>query len=305
MKEKALIFLTIILVLIFSFSFSYYFLFVTQDTIEIQKKLFYQNIADEKKSKFFLIGSSHFMPINPEKIEEIISENNEYAVFNIAEAGDNPKTRIRQLDHIIMSNPDLIIYGLGYSDFSEKSRSDSLLPDPKQIIEKNIHLDIPHFLDNPKFQTLSIFRNILSIQESGFFGKKTPFFEHDEYLFNVVSNKQLDRIQETDILIPIKEKNQSFQDFKSMMYKFNENGIRVIIILTPLRDIWIDKISEQNKQNFNLIIDDIEKSSDIVVYSLIKNYTDHKIWRDNEHITNNEIGLEYTYDIAKIILKEI
>jgi len=300
-----LIFLTIIVVLLFSFSFSILFLYFSQDTIEINKKFFYEQMLKEEKPKIFLIGSSHVMPIHPEKIEEFISVNGEYVIFNIAEAADSPKNRIRQLDHIILSKPNLIVYGLGYHDFAQKPIIYSFLPNPKNMIEDIFSFNLPYFLDDPKFQTLSVIRNFLLIEESGNFEEKTPFFEIKEYLFYIRSNEQLDQIKEKDLFIPIKEKNDNYDDFKTMISSFNENGIKIIIILTPLRDVWVDEISEQNKHNFDLIIDEIKQFSNVSIYSLMSNYTDQNFWRDNEHITNDKSGLNYTNDVAKIILKEI
>ena len=105
--------------------------------------------------------------------------------------------------------------------------------------------------------------------------------------------------------IPIKEKNKQFQNFKSMMMKFEENNLKVVVILTPIRESSMEKISQINKDNFDLIITAISVSLNISVYSLMENYEDEEIWRNTDHITNDVPGLVFSEDVAKIILKEI
>ena len=305
MKNTSLVFLTIIIVLLFSFIFSFYFLFTTQNILAVDQTFFYSHIDEYEESKIFLFGSSHFVPLNPEHMETYIFEDELYYIFNLAEDGDKPNMRIRQLDSIIEADPDLIIYGLNYRDFSENFSSNFFLPDPKELIHQNIPFNIPFFLDNPKLGTLSTIRDFFKIETSGNYEIKTPFFKIEEYLFPIVTNKQLNKIVGTDMYIPIKEKNKNFQNFKSMMAKFKENNLKVVVILTPIRESSIDKISQINKDNFDLIITAISVSLDIPVYSLMKNYEDEEIWRNTDHITNDVPGLVFSEDVAKIILKEI
>ena len=305
MKNISLVFLTIIIVLLFSFIFSFYFLFTTQNILAVTQTFFYSHIDEHKDSKIFLVGSSHFMPLNPEHREKFIFKDEVYSIFNLAEFADKPNTRIRQLDNIIQADPDLIIYGLNYRDFSENSRTDFLLPSPKELIKQNVPLDIPSFLDNPKLGTLSAIRDFFKVETSGNYEIKTPFFKIEEYLFPIVTNKQLNKIVGSDMYIPIKEKNKQFQNFKSMMMKFKENNLKVVVILTPIRESSIDKISQISKDNFDLIITAISVSLNISVYSLMENYEDEEIWRNTNHITNDVPGLVFSEDVAKIILKEI
>ena len=305
MKNVTLVFLTIIIVLLFSFMFSFYFLFMTQNTLAVTQTFFYSHIDEYDESKIFLVGSSHFMPLNPEHMEKFIFKDEVYSIFNLAESADKPNTRIRQLDNIIAADPDLIIYGLNYRDFSENSRTDFLLPSPKELIKQNVPLDIPSFLDNPKLGTLSVIRDFFKVEMSGNYEIKTPFFKIEEYLFPIVTNKQLNKIVGSDMYIPIKEKNKQFQNFKSMMMKFKENNLKVVVILTPIRESSIDKISQISKDNFDLIITAISVSLNISVYSLMENYEDEEIWRNTNHITNDVPGLVFSEDVAKIILKEI
>jgi len=305
MKNASLVFLTIIIVLLFSFIFSFYFLFTTQNILAVDQTFFYSHIDEYEESKIFLFGSSHFMPLNPEHMETYIFEDELYYIFNLAESGDKPNTRIRQLDSIIEADPDLIIYGLHYRDFSENFSSNFFLPDPKELIHQNIPFNIPFFLDNPKLGTLSTIRDFFKIETSGDYGIKTPFFKINEDLFSIRSNNELDKIVGSDIHIPIKEKNTQFQNFKSMMIKFKENDLKVVVILTPNRETNVQQISQIDKDNFDLIINTISVSLDIPVYSLMKNYEDEEIWRNNSHITNDVPGLIFSEDVAKIILKEI
>jgi|TARA_B110000495_G_scaffold197694_1_gene208375 hypothetical protein len=305
MKNTSLVFLTIIIVLLFSFTFSFYFLFTTQNILAVTQTFFYSHIDEHKDSKIFLVGSSHFMPLNPEHMEAHIFEDETYSIFNLAESGDKPNTRIRQLDSIIAADPDLIIYGLNYRDFSENFGTDFFLPGPKELIHQNIPFDIPPFVDNPKLGTLSVIRDFFKIETPGNYGIKTPFFKIDEYLFPIVSNNQLNKIVGSDIYIPIKEKNKQFQNFKSMMVKFKENDLKVVVIITPIRESSVDKISQINKDNFDLIVATIALSLNISVYSLMENYEDEEIWRNTNHITNDVPGLIFSEDVAKIILKEI
>ena len=273
--------------------------------VSVNQTFFYSHIDEYDESKIFLVGSSHFMPLNPEHMEKFIFKDEVYSIFNLAESADKPNTRIRQLDSIIAADPDLIIYGLNYRDFSENSSTDFLLPSPKELIKQNVPLDIPSFLDNPKLGTLSAIRDFFKVETSGNYEIKTPFFKIEEYLFPIVTNKQLNKIVGSDMYIPIKEKNKQFQNFKSMMMKFKENNLKVVVILTPIRESSIDKISQISKDNFDLIITAISVSLNISVYSLMENYEDEEIWRNTNHITNDVPGLVFSEDVAKIILKEI
>ena len=83
------------------------------------------------------------------------------------------------------------------------------------------------------------------------------------------------------------------------------SSLKVVVILTPNREINVQQISQIDKDNFDLIINTISVSLDIPVYSLMKNYEDEEIWRNNSHITNDVPGLIFSEDVAKIILKEI
>ena len=84
-----------------------------------------------------------------------------------------------------------------------------------------------------------------------------------------------------------------------------DSDLKVVFILTPIRETAVQQISQINKDNFDLIINTISVSLDIPVYSLMKNYEDEEIWRNYSHITNDVPGLIFSEDVAKIILKEI
>lgn len=146
---------------------------IPQTGSSIFHKKFYSNIADEKH-KIFLIGSSQVAIANPDYIEQLLMENGkEYHVYNMGQGDDHPSLRLNDIDSIISSNPEVVVYGIGLWDFgpfqkiedslstSSSDKPKSIMPDP-QAISKLITL--PPLLSqfwylfpsNPLLMTLQI-----------------------------------------------------------------------------------------------------------------------------------------------------
>src|SRR5579872_3036687 len=100
------------------------------------KKFYYESIAN-KPHKIFLLGTSHLHPLVPYPMEEYLRSNHQdYEIYNLGIAADNPEKRLRDLDLIIAAKPDIVVYGISPLDFDHVQSGELQpegLPDLSQI----------------------------------------------------------------------------------------------------------------------------------------------------------------------------
>jgi DNA repair photolyase len=104
--------------------------------------------------------------------------------------------------------------------------------------------------------------------------------------------------------IPL-ENNQQVESLKKIIEKFQDNGIKVVIFITPLTEEYTKNLSDSTKKKFKKIIFEIEEQFSLKIYDLTNKYSELDVWHDLDHIAYNEKSMIYTKDLGKIIIFEI
>lgn len=303
---KKYILLSIIIAFVFSFSFFLFFQQTNSDTLNPNAKIFYDKNSQENDSKIILIGSSHVGMLNATHIELIINEKySEYSVYNLAISSDKPSKRIHELEKIISLNPKLIVYGVGYRDFSNDQLNSNFLPDPKFYIENYFSKNSPIFLDNPKLVTLNVIKNTLRYQNiPENLERNTPFFPYKEEYSNLIDLDELEKQNNSGELIKIHsiQENRDLIALNIIFSELNKNNIENFLVLTPHNSHFVNSIYDNDKENFSKIIDNIDSNNNISIHSLMQNYSNTNIWVSENHISHGMDGIQYNNDIAQLIL---
>lgn len=276
----------------------------------INERQFFSRNFDNSTSKILLIGSSHVGMLDVVELEKIINQDsNQYEIFNLAKGSDSPSKRLKELPQLLLMQPTLVVYGIGYRDFgdTDSSNTENFLPEPDKLI-KNL-LDIPEldFLNNPKLTTLNVVRNTLGITTfHNTTMTSTPFFQYSEDHSRIMNLNEIELLYKNvnvDFDVPSIENSSELPAIEIMLNEFKNNNIDVIFFITPHNSQYINKLSETDKKHFDEILHYIEKKYDIHFESLLTNYTDLEIWSSPNHVTHSSKGLIYNQDVAEIILK--
>lgn len=304
----------------FIITFTIFFLFqltFQNEIYSIQKDFFSQNF-DHQSKKIFLIGSSHVGQINATHIEDYISKKSqEYEVYNLADTADKPKNRLNSLNKIISLKPDIVVYGLGYRDFTEpeKMLKVDVLPNPQVIFEGIFSMELygvnTEFFENPKLNTLKILQGIIGIKtlvSESVFEEKTPFYPYHKTKTDIIVKQS--EIQKNDfhvekLILKSNIENTQVQALNKIISELEKNNIKIIIFITPHNKFYLDSLSVDTKEKFNLLVDELSENHNIKIFNLSDSYDNLEIWRSVNHISHNPKSLIYSEDIAKMIMSEL
>ena len=76
--------------------------------------------TDDEKKHIFIIGGSTLHSINAVYLNEKLSESEiNFEVYNLADAADRPTQRLKSIENIINNKPEIVFYGLGYTNFEK------------------------------------------------------------------------------------------------------------------------------------------------------------------------------------------
>ena len=276
----------------------------------------------------FLLGSSQIIQLDPYYFEEQLLKNNfQFSVYNLAKASDQPHNRILDLDKIISAKPDLVIYGIDYRNLDqhthnvkisgdEKLKSKSILPDVNYEISYKLK-SISFFNDNfephksPKFNTFHLLQKIVDhivndeyITSQETFSPKTPFFIDDPYN-EVLTEKQLHDLVVSNTVNKINETDDHVQDIIKIINVLHSNNIKVVIFSTPAQHDYLDKISEKDQKTFISKLNNLGNDLDVPVYHSFENFKDLEIWSDLIHITTSKQENRYNELVVDFILKSL
>jgi hypothetical protein len=285
---------------------------------------------DPNRNKIYLIGSSHLKPLNTTYIQgELLKNNQDFDVYNLALGTDSPKERLKSLDLLISSKPKIVVYGIAYRDFMDQFPSGqsenkpiSILPDPHDFfneIPKKLFSNYDlGFMENPEFVTLTAVK-ILEKQVDGEIKKKT-----DEDILvrpypNALFNESKSNVPKNDaelknmflvdgaIFNEIGDynKNENFIALKEIITKLRQNNIKIIIFITPQSKYYLNAMPSSVKTVFDTLIQNLEKDSKVKIYSLQDKYKDLNIWYDPQHVAIFNNTQIYSKDLSKIILEGI
>jgi hypothetical protein len=308
----------IILAVTFSFiiTLSIFFIIFNQfstENVNFKDHSFFNQDFDPKNKKIFLLGSSHTGQINSTLVQNNISNIDENViVYNLAYNGDTPKKRIEQINQIISLQPSLIFYGVSYRDFGTNN------------IEQRSPLEINNFLSNslnqifnidkinPKVITLEAIRDIFSStnlfppEGSRIYVENQPFFSYDRSQMIIVSDKELKK-QKNITQIPIIEErisNEQFQYFKKFLQEMKNNEIEVVIFTTPVHKYYLENMQDKDKKEFQLMLNEIMKESNLKIYEFSDKYTELQIWYNLSHVTYNKKAMIYSEGVSEMIISE-
>jgi len=288
-----------------------------QDKINFLQNEFYSKKVDSQSKKIFLIGSSHVGQLNATHIEQKVLERNyELKIFNLADTADKPKSRINSLEKIISQNPEMVVYGIGIRDFAEnkKIQKETILPDPQTIFENVFSLEQNGFnteiIENPKLSTLKILQNVLGIKtlvSDSIFEENTPFYPYHQTKTNMIVSQEYiknEDFHKEEIFIKPYTKNKQVIALNKIILELEKHDIKVIIFITPHSEFYMDSISVENKENFQIIISNLLEQHNLEKYYFMDSYNNLEIWRSTNHISHNSKALIYSEDIADVIIKE-
>lgn len=321
--------LTAISVLMLSFIIMISFTNSFSNEIKTNQNEFYHQIFPEGEKKIYIIGSSQVGHLNETYIQETyLDPNPNYKIYNLARGSDTPNSRLQFTDDIIHSKPQIVLYGVGYRDFSEVIYKNKitehvkpLLPDPSSyfteiITTTNNFLGIDSdSLKSPQIIMRYLIHDLLRDENDKFktteiFATSTkPFYSYNEAQKRIMSDYGLKmRIEENQFkLEPIEplDKNHQIITLRQILTKLKENHIQVVVFTTPHSKYYINSLEESDKRDFDSLLKSISDDLTIPVYRLNDKYHDENIWYDNEHIVLGGAEITYNHDIGKIIQQEI
>jgi pyruvate-formate lyase-activating enzyme len=107
-------------------------------------------------------------------------------------------------------------------------------------------------------------------------------------------------------------KNRYSISLNNIIERLQENDIHVILFTYPHHRYYLENVPEDDKEEFLEIINNARNKYDITVKFFHQEYSDKENWSDLIHIfynykleENNEDSIQYSNDIADLILNEI
>ena len=313
-------------IILFSFllSFSIFLVLIQifyqeQEIALIEDEKNYYSSIKEIDHKIFLVGGSHISAINPFFIEEFLGENNEeYEVFNLSKMANRPLREIKNIDLLISAEPEIVVYGISARDFATIQsinkptvKSNQPLPDPSLFFKNWLNIQNSELLIlqpdfSPKLITLKELRG-KTVNSQDYI--KAPFFRFDyKRDFNVMVDEKL-QLQAIRDAKPVEitsiDKNQDLLSLKKIITHLQENNIKIILFTTPQHKYVYDLVATSEKQAFEKIIVELEKSNNLEIHRFTEKYSDLEIWRNPTHIVVSKSASIFSDDIAKLILKEL
>ncbi|HEV2193270.1 MAG TPA: D-alanyl-lipoteichoic acid biosynthesis protein DltD [Nitrosopumilaceae archaeon] len=280
--------------------------------------------SEQQQKQIFILGSSQVGTLNTTFINQRISSyNNNFVVYNLAISADKPSTRLNDLNKIISLKPNLVIYGVGYRDFEKISqentspigfstdeKSKSIFPDPRNLFgaQTSFFTDnefVSKILNDPQLVTLTLYLYVTGAQ--GHYpdvNSNTPLIIHNQ-ADNITSNEIIKKefTQTPRIFNGIDPKEISA--FDKIIDTLKRNNIQVAVFANPYNKLWVDKISNSDRQLFNSTLEDAHYKYGMDLYSLQDKYNELNIWTDAMHVAYNQNSIIYSEDVSKIILNEI
>tara|TARA_B110000438_G_C15731864_1_gene614598 strand:+ start:87 stop:1094 length:1008 start_codon:yes stop_codon:yes gene_type:complete len=296
------------------------------DKTSLLEKDFYTQNFEGKK--IFIFGSSMVSAINATHVQKNLLENDhKYEVYNLAIASDKPIKRLKTIDRVIESKPDIIVYGIGFRDIQDKVsdgelKSESEFPNPKQFFREllwNIEMDSKfnfEFLSSTRTVSFGVIDNIIregninprfnkELDVQHIF-KNTPFFpyyKHD----TVVVNENIIKADIEELpsyLVNSPQKNKNVIALKKSIEILQEKNIEILIFTTPIHRLSFESLN-YDENVLKTIMNNISQDTNVEINFLHNEYNQSHIWRTHDHLVVNNNTLFYSEDISNIILKKL
>jgi len=319
---------TVLLILIISLS-TFYFVFSEDPKDCSEENSSHLSDKDKTKKLIYFVGSSQVNRLNTTFIHEWVSNSNsDYEVYNVSLPSDVPVRRLSVLNYLICDQPDLVVYGIAYRDFSknaignkkflgtpDKDYNLNILPDPQRFFQ-NILAENFDSKINPKLFTLNFLKNL---NKGNLESKESFLIQNDTRQIFVITKNDTFAEYGIEELKSNKEfvlKAEQFSKIDSYAYEKNllalkkiieileDKDIKVILFTVPHSKLILDNISSSDYQLFNSTMQEFAEDG-IKVYDLLDRYALLPLWTDSYHVTQSKSGLIYSEDITRIILEEI
>jgi len=258
-------------------------------------------------------------------------------VYNLAISADRPIKRINSIEDMISARPDLVIYGLGYRDFSKSAsigaenaiaefKKNQGLPKPEYYFGKFIR-DNFNVHQNPKLYSMNILSGIISspealpneiknVPQTTSFKKDIPrnYFEFARFptwILHIYSNEELEikKMNWKSVTTMVQSNSESLEANKSavieMIQKLKHANIDVVIMSVPNPASFWKLVDDDDKSIFVSTLKEISSKTNTPVYFLHDKYSKSPIWADYTHITLFEEGLVYANDMIRIIKENV
>jgi len=340
-KNTTILGVSISFIMAFSLLIISHHSFHEKNYLSIEEQMFYSQNFDQNEKKIFIFGASPINAINSNIVNSIIHEKDvNFKTYNLGKGSDDPNKRKDSLELIIKSKPELVLYGIGYRDFqakiptnvnSETMKIRSILPDPHDFFEENVMAKLKFYdlefdyLKNPKLSTLQMIKsfNIKKIETNNTplnldenHPLRTP--EQIQKAYTKKSDQHLQDLGE-NVKSSIERygiepnyKNRYSISLYNIIDELQQNNIQVILFTHPHHKYFLESMPHEEQEKFIKIINDAKKEFKISVNMLHDKYTEKENWSDLIHIyynynltENNEDSIEYSKDIANIILNEM
>lgn len=318
MDSVRLIAVSTVLVVVLAFALLFVFLnyVATVKPDGIPESAFAKIVSLDNNKKIFILGSSYVGRINASLLQNYLySHGAKYSVYNLARSSDLPKLRLQEIDAIIAMKPNIVVYGVGFRDFEKltQTRPENILPNIQEALSKQMSLDNlvvymnHHGLGNPQVSTLKFFQMIYGETEQAYVND-TPFYpahSKADFYRKIKTDDQLHK--EILKVVPFRGigNTEDFQAMEKILDKFSRNKIKVILFSTPYSIHFLDTISSRDKRAYVSIMEGLHKKFNIPTYIMLDKYARYKIWTDSTHVSLDSVGNLFTFDIGKLVIKEI
>lgn len=273
-------------------------------------------LQKNEDKKILILGSSHVGILNTTLIDEFVSENSDYNVFNLGYSNDKPEKRFEILQQMISLEPEIVFYGVSYRDFGYHQYEDQFIPKKSMMIEKLLGMQNQGI--NPKLVTLKAIKSIFSeknaftdeypIDTKAVIHTNAPFFPIQPYYTDTASESDLRRDGNVFIASQIyiePENNSQVENFKAIIDEFQKNDIKVVLFVISHHKFYLEAITPDAKQTFEEILKETDEEFNVKIYDFQKKYRNFPYWYDVEHIAYVPGAMEYSKEIAGMINLEI
>mgnify|MGYP006099096367 FL=1 len=305
--------LSILISIIFSTSIFIVAIIQFEDFTNYEDQFFSQKFNPETQ-KILILGSSQIGQVDINVINDYVRNYaSKTEIFNLAKIGDLPSERIKTLDEIIAIQPKLVIYGISHRDLGRYEEENRKMNNNESIFHFNIDEKEIEKYTKPRIIVFKAIKKFLNYNQSE--KEMAPFYPQNVKSMSIIrSDKFIEKEYETRSkesiglvdYIQTKSKNEKIKDLVTIIEKLKENNISIILIVLPQDKFHVKLINDEVNNQFNSIINEIQKENKIKVISLYKKYQNMDIWTLPSHIAyDNPNTLVYSKDLADIIIKEI
>ena len=268
--------------------------------------------TDDEKKRIFIIGGSTLHSINAVYLNEKLSESEiNFEVYNLADAADRPTQRLKSIENIIDNKPEIVFYGLGYTNFEKfKAKEFDPLPtflyNPNKLIRNNFELLLDEPLNfifpvSPKERTLLSLKYVLRGADEHYH----PFIKFKEG--QIIDLEQIEKMEEPRYVnaLEVSENDKEVLALNSIIKKLQENNIEVVLFSFPYSRIYLDNTEINEIENFEKMLKNKQKQFNVDLFFLHDKYSNLNIWIDRVHIANNPKTIIFTEDILEKIIEVI